>query len=198
MNLKKRASTPHPESNRVRVLSFLCRAPCRGNLLSLLEMALVMMLVVTLAVVAPGPLVAQAAQDISAAGPDISGTYDFEREGESIQLNLDRGRLSGYISKLGDEVSDRGTPLTFFFEKGVAFFSENENVQRTHVTFSTKQLHGLWYSFEGDVVRGDGQRRDDAGYYVLQGMMTLHRVNRRQPETAQPRKVSFRSQSGNT
>ena len=135
-----------------------------------------------LAVVATAVLFAQAA-----AG-DISGTYDFEHENESIQLNMDNGRLDGYISKLGDETSDRGTPLTYFFKKA--------RVQGTHVTFATKQIHGLWYSFDGTVSRGSGARREDAGYYLLQGTLTMHHVDLQKHETAEKQAVSYRSKKG--
>ena len=124
------------------------------------------------------------------AAGDISGAYDFEHENESIQLNLDNGRLDGYISKLGDETSDRGTPLTYFFSKAKA--------QGMHVTFSTKQIHGLWYSFDGTVTRGSGARREEAGYYLLQGTLTTHHIDLQKHETAEKQAVSFRSLKGNT
>jgi desulfoferrodoxin (superoxide reductase-like protein) len=121
---------------------------------------------------------------------DISGAYEFEHENEFIQLIVERGKLDGYISKLGDEMSDSGTPLTYFFNKA--------NAQGTHVIFSTKQVHGLWYSFEGDVVRGSGKVREDAGYYLLQGTMTMHHVDSAKHEMTEKRSVSFRSRRGNT
>ncbi len=121
---------------------------------------------------------------------DISGAYEFGHENELIQLNIENGRLEGYISKLGDETSDRGTPLTYFFKKAKA--------QGTRITFSTKQVHGLWYTFDGSVVRGSTDRREEAGYYVLQGTMTMHHVDFQKHETAEKRSVSCRSQRGNT
>ena len=124
------------------------------------------------------------------APDDISGAYEFEHENEFIQLNVENGRLDGYISKLGDETSDRGTPLTYFFRKA--------KVQGLHVTFTTKQVHGLWYSFDGSVTRGSAVRREDAGYYLLQGTMTMHRIDFQKHETTEKRPVRFRSQRGNT
>lgn len=121
---------------------------------------------------------------------DISGAYEFEHENEFIQLNIENGLLDGYISKLGDESSDRGTPLTYFFKKA--------KVQETRITFSTKQVHGLWYAFEGAVVRGPANTREEAGYYVLQGTMTMHHIDFQKHDTAGKHSVSFRSQRGNT
>jgi hypothetical protein len=121
---------------------------------------------------------------------DISGSYEFEHEDEFIQLNINHGQLDGYISKLGDETSDRGTPLTYFFKKA--------KTQGMHVTFSTKQVHGLWYSFDGVVVRGSARTREEAGYYVLQGTMTMHHVDLQKHDAPEQRSVSFRSRRGNT
>jgi hypothetical protein len=124
------------------------------------------------------------------ATADISGSYEFEHEDEFIQLNINHGQLDGYISKLGDETSDRGTPLTYFFKKAKS--------QGMHVTFSTNQVHGLWYAFDGVVVRGSVRTREEAGYYVLQGTMTMHHVNFQKHDATEQRSVSFRSRRGNT
>jgi hypothetical protein len=124
------------------------------------------------------------------AAADISGSYEFEREDEFIQLNIDHGQLDGYISKLGDETSDRGTPLTYFFKKA--------KTQNMHVTFSTRQVHGVWYSFDGVVVRGSAHMREEAGYYVLQGTMTMHHVDFQKHDATEQHSVSFRSRRGNT
>jgi hypothetical protein len=122
------------------------------------------------------------------AAADISGSYEFEHENEFIQMNIDHGQLDGYISKLGDETSDRGTPLTYFFEKA--------KTRNMHVTFSTKQVHGVWYSFDGVVVRGSAHTREEAGYYVLQGTMTMHHVDFQKHDVPEQRNVSFRSRRG--
>ena len=131
-----------------------------------------------------------AAAAFAQLGEDISGAYEFEHENEFIQLNLENGHLDGYISRLGDEVSDRGTPLTYFFKKARA--------SGTHVTFSTKQVHGVWYSFDGQVTRGSGRVRQDEGFFVLQGQMSLHRVDREKHESVETRGVSLRSLRGNS
>ena len=134
-------------------------------------------------------MVAAAATLLAQQAEDISGAYDFEHENEFIQLNVENGRLDGYISRLGDETSDRGTPLTYFFKKA--------KTQGRHVIFTTKLVHGLWYSFDGAVERGSASRREDAGYYVLQGTMTMHRIDFQKHETAEKHGVSFRSKRGN-
>src|SRR5438874_2490579 len=57
----------------------------------------------------------------SAPGPapaeDISGMYSFLNDGEFVQINLDKGGASGYISRMGDLESDRGTFLDQFFSQ---------------------------------------------------------------------------------
>lgn len=120
---------------------------------------------------------------------DVSGAYAFDHEGESIEIDIDRGKLGGYITRLGDEETDRNTPLTYFFD--------HTELDGDQLRFETKMLHGVWYSFQGTVVRGPGQQRTDEGYYVLQGDLQTHHSNqgdeKSSEETVEERKVHFRS-----
>lgn len=97
---------------------------------------------------------------------DVSGAYEFRHRDESIEIDLDQGKLSGYISRRGDEESDTSTPLTFMFDR--------TNVDGSQLEFQTKVLHGIWYSFEGTVFRGNGKTRSDEGFYVLHGTLREH------------------------
>ena len=54
-------------------------------------------------------------------GNDISGMYTFLREGEFLQLTLDEGRLSGYLSRFGDSDSDKGQIVDQFFAFNPSF-----------------------------------------------------------------------------
>ena len=56
---------------------------------------------------APVAATQQKAAPQSAAN-DISGTYSFLRDGEFVQLTVEDGRLSGYVSRFGDSDSDKG------------------------------------------------------------------------------------------
>ena len=72
---------------------------------------------------------------------DISGTYSFFKEGELLQINLDKDGVSGYISRMGELESDRGTFLDHFFTKAaikvliICYCSfVGQNVLRAHKT----------------------------------------------------------------
>lgn len=120
---------------------------------------------------------------------DAWGTYEFDHAGESIELDLDRNRLNGFISRLGDAETDNNTPLTFFFDQSV--------IDGDEISFQTRVLHGIWYSFRGTIVRGDGKARGDEGYYVLRGVLAAHHPesgrDKSADETIERRQVHFKS-----
>lgn len=97
---------------------------------------------------------------------DASGAYAFDHLNESIEIDLDRNRVGGYISRLGDAETDDNTPLTYFFD--------HASVHGTRLQFQTRIVHGVWYSFLGTIVRGRGKVRSDEGYYVLHGVLQEH------------------------
>jgi hypothetical protein len=120
---------------------------------------------------------------------DVSGAYEFDHLNESIEVDVDRNKLSGYISRLGDSETDTNTPLTYFFD--------HASVQGTMLQFQTRVLHGVWYSFRGTIVRGPGQVRSDEGYYVLHGVLQEHHPQDQQEKSADEtilrRTVNFKS-----
>ena len=97
---------------------------------------------------------------------DVWGAYEFEHSSDTIEIDLDRHKLSGYISRLGDAETDSNTPLTFFFDQS--------SINGNEISFETRVVHGVWYSFRGTIVRGNGKARADEGYYVLHGILELH------------------------
>jgi hypothetical protein len=98
---------------------------------------------------------------------DASGEYALGAGG-MIDVELQHDRLSGYISRLGDRESDQGTPLTFFFA--------TSRLAGERLAFTTRQIHGLWFSFEGTIVRGPARVRDQEGYYLLEGRLVMHDI----------------------
>ena len=120
---------------------------------------------------------------------DASGTYAFDHLNESIEVDIDRNKVSGYISRLGDEETDTNTPLTYFFDHG--------SVEGPQLTFQTRVVHGVWYSFRGTIVRGNGEAREDEGYYVLHGVLQEHHPQDQQEKSADEtivrRTVNFKS-----
>jgi hypothetical protein len=80
-------------------------------------------------------------------------------EGEDV-------RLQGYLTRLGDGESDHGATLTYFFAR--------TSVSPTQLTFITRQVHGVWWSFVGSIDRGSAQMSTEKGYYFLNGTLTEH------------------------
>ena len=110
---------------------------------------------------------------------DATGEYALGSSG-AIDVELQADRLSGFITRLGDRESDEGTPLTFFFATG--------RLSGQQMAFTTRQVHGIWFSFEGTIVRGPARSRDQQGYYLLEGRLVMHDVG---SQTEQARMVSL-------
>ena len=104
---------------------------------------------------------------------EASGEYQLGKPGDVIEIILDSNGLTGYISMLGKSDKDKEVPLTYFFD-------ETQLNART-LSFTTRPVHGQWYSFEGTVVRGSALTRDKEGYYLLKGTLTLHSGQVQQP-----------------
>jgi hypothetical protein len=110
---------------------------------------------------------------------EASGTYSLGSSG-AIDVELQPDRLSGFITRLGDRESDEGTPLTFFFA--------TSRLAGQRLAFTTRQVHGVWFSFDGTIVRGSGRSRDQQGYYLLEGRLVMHDAAN---QTEQVRMVSL-------
>jgi hypothetical protein len=129
------------------------------------------------------------AQEPSSLPTDVWGSYEFDHSHDSVELDLDRNRLSGYITQLGDAETDSNTPVTFFFDQS--------SINGGDIGFQTRVVHGVWYSFHGTIVRGDGKVRGDGGYYVLRGNLAVHHPqsgrDKSADETIERRQVRFKS-----
>lgn len=136
------------------------------------------------------PGVVASASQPSSLPPDVWGGYAFDHSNDSIELDLDRNKLSGYITRLGDAETDSNTPLTFFFDQS--------SIDGGEIGFQTRVVHGVWYSFRGTIVRGDGRTRADEGYYVLRGVLATHYpesgVDKSANETIEQRQIQFKSE----
>jgi hypothetical protein len=111
--------------------------------------------------------------------PEASGEYALG-SGGTIDIELQPDRLSGFLTRLGDRESDEGTPLTFFFA--------TSRLSSQQLAFTTRQVHGVWWAFQGTVVRGSTRTRDQQGYYLLQGQLVMHDAA---SQTEQSRMVSL-------
>jgi len=133
----------------------------------------------------------KAAQEDSAnaivphAAEDISGMYSFIKEGEFLQINLDKAAVTGYISRMGDSDTDNGVFLDQFFAKA--------DVQGHDVSFTTRPLHSVWYEFKGRFNRGPGKTKGDDGYYILRGTLKeLTSNNADKTVSSRSREVEFK------
>src|ERR1035438_1960310 len=95
---------------------------------------------------------AQQTAKASAPANDPSGMYSFLREGEFVQLTLEDGKVSGFISRFGDADSDKGEFIDQFFDT-VTLTGER-------LSFKTKMVHGVWYEFTGTITIGRESRRE--------------------------------------
>ena len=96
---------------------------------------------------------------------EASGEYTMGGGG-TIDIELQPDRLSGFLTRMGDRESDEGTPLTFFFA--------TSRLSSQQLAFTTRQVHGVWFSFQGTIARGSARTRDQQGYYLLQGQLVMH------------------------
>jgi hypothetical protein len=115
---------------------------------------------------------------------EASGAYALSpNPAEVIEIILngddDSVRLQGYLTRVGDGESDRGAPLSFFFTR--------TTVGLTQLTFITRQVHGIWWSFAGSIDPGSVQMSTQKGYYFLNGTLTEHFDTGQ----SQPRRVSL-------
>ena len=115
---------------------------------------------------------------------DISGMYSFLKDGEFIQINLEEGRVTGYISRQGDSDNDRGVFLDQFFEKAL--------IQDHEVSFTTKPLHGTWFEFKGKYERGSAKTKVEDGYYLLRGTLKEYSTSAGKNSVSRSREVEFK------
>src|SRR5277367_2878378 len=85
-----------------------------------------------------------------------SGEYMLDETGSVVQITIENGVLDGYISKLTEQQT---SALTYFFDR--------TTIRGNQLMFTTKQIHGVWYSFTGTIVRGDAQSMRETGFYRL-------------------------------
>jgi hypothetical protein len=116
---------------------------------------------------------------------DPAGLYSFVKEGESVQLTLDEGELSGYITRFGESDSDKGQLIDQFFSKG--------SLKDNHLTFATKPVHGVWYEFEGTIQVQPGKAPGAEGYRVIKGTLKQHTADAKGNDKARERTVEFKS-----
>lgn len=111
----------------------------------------------------------QAAQGFSVLPASASGEYELDDKGSVVQITIEHNRLTGYVTKM-----DHETALTLRFEKS--------SIDGSRVSFTTGTVHGLHYSFQGEILRGDAVSEQVTGFYRMVGNWTIYRDGVHQTE----------------
>lgn len=115
----------------------------------------------------------------------ISGMYTFLREGEFVQITVEEGTLSGFVSRYGDRESDKDAFLDQFFSKG--------SIEGKKIAFTTKPVHGTWFEFAGEVSRGSAKTPDQEGYWIIRGTLKQYDEDELKHVTAKSREITLKS-----
>ncbi len=117
---------------------------------------------------------------------DYSGMYSFLQEGEFVQVTVEEeGRVTGFISRYGDQDSDKGFAfLDHFFKQG--------KLEGKKLTFTTETVHGVWFDFKGTVERGEGKNPGDEAYWVLRGTLIQYTTDVNKKVSSRSREVEFK------
>ena len=116
---------------------------------------------------------------------ELSGSYTFLREGEYVQITVENGKLSGYISRFGDTDSDKGQFIDQFFDK--------TTLEGSRLTFDTKTVHGVSYDFRGIISTVPGKKPSEEGYRVIRGKLVQRSADGNDKEKTTQRQVEFKS-----
>ncbi|MGB8062573.1 MAG: hypothetical protein WCF26_11805 [Candidatus Sulfotelmatobacter sp.] len=132
---------------------------------------------------APAKSAERAEPPAKSDGPQAySGMYSFLKEGEFVQLTVeDAGHVTGFISRFGDQESDKGAFLDQFFKTG--------KLEGNELSFTTEVVHGTGFDFKGTVERGDGKKPGDEAYFVLKGTLTQNDSDVNKKVTAHSQEV---------
>lgn len=118
-------------------------------------------------------------------GAEYSGMYSFLRDGEFVQVTVEQGRVTGFVSRYGDSENDRGDFLDHFFKSG--------KLDGNQLVFSTEVVHGISFEFHGTIERGEGKSRGDEAFYVLKGTLTENSMDAAKKISAHAREVALKS-----
>jgi hypothetical protein len=117
--------------------------------------------------------------------PDYSGMYTFLKEGEFVQLTVEEGRVTGFVSRYGEQESDQGAFLDQFFKEA--------KLDGKKLSFTTQTVHGVWYEFKGTIERGEGKNIGDEAYYALKGKLTQYTTGADKKTSAHSHEVVFKA-----
>ena len=97
---------------------------------------------------------------------EAMGFYRFRDDAQGVRIISHDGEISGYLLKFGKGISDKDMVLGYDFSEVAG--------TRNRLYFTTRQVHGVWYGFEGRVIQQRGLSHDDQANYILKGTLTEH------------------------
>ena len=129
------------------------------------------------------------------ADTDFSGMYSFMKEGEFVQITVEKetgakgapaksAKVNGFISRFGDDDSDKGEFLDHFFTRG--------SLTGNNLNFATRQIHGVSFEFSGTLERGPAKSRSEDGYYVASGTLTRSMMGSNGKVAARSREITMK------
>lgn len=121
----------------------------------------------------------------SSPADEYTGLYSFFRDNEAIQLNIQDGKLGGWVTAYGFLDSDKDTTIDRFFKQA--------DLKGNQIHFVTQNIHGCWIEFSGRVERGDSPTRAKQGYYELVGTLTEYVSDQDNHVSARQRQAVFKS-----
>jgi hypothetical protein len=140
----------------------------------------------TFAVTLPPPSSAAPTQPkANNSDSDPSGMYSFVREGEFVQITVEDGKLTGYVSRFGDTESDKDTFIDQFFDK--------TSLNGDRLSFTTKTVHGTWYEFTGVVTKTAGKQPAQEAYRVIKGTLIQHTTDANHADKPRNRELVLKS-----
>ena len=101
----------------------------------------------------------------------FTGKPSDSLSGNRIEIYFEDGKLHGYMTERIDSHADpqaeQVAPMVFDFA--------TTHIEGSTLKWTTRQVHGHWFSFVGRLERGSDQTTTaQSGYYLLIGMLTLH------------------------
>jgi hypothetical protein len=107
---------------------------------------------------------------------EAAGFYRFHDDAQGVRIVSHDGEISGYLLKLGKGIIDKDMVLGYDFSEVAG--------TRNQLYFTTRQVHGIWYGFEGKVVEHRGLNHEDLTNYILQGTLTEHDESQQTTQSA--------------
>jgi hypothetical protein len=108
--------------------------------------------------------------------PEAAGFYRFRDDAQGVRIVSHNGEISGYLLKLGKGTVDKDMILGYDFNDVAG--------TRNQLHFTTRQVHGIWYGFEGKVIQRGSLNRDNPASYILQGTLTEHDESQQTTQSA--------------